>query len=445
MGSYRTTPTPPPMSLPPATEVLIVGAGPTGLTCALGLSKRGIPFVIIDAVAAGHNESRAVVVHSCTLETLGAIDESLAHTISADGIRSPTLTALDAKQRVLFRVQFDKLADRTKYPYCVLCPQHRVEKHLRQGLGRHEVYWGRRVVSLQEVHGRYEVVFDSGEVVAARYVVGADGNNSTIRTLAGIRLDHPFTKVPLDPISPKDALSFVVADVLFENPLPEALPKDALTLVLSDAGVIIPLPVPAEEGDEAGNPRRRIYFAVADIPPSKPDLHYLQGLLETRQANAPPAGGQPIPRITRVLDSGRFRTGLALAETYICSATSGTAHILLAGDAAHRHGPGGGQGMNLGICDAAALAEAIAEHHSAMACLTDSRKAAAREEIFSRYEQRRMAVAREVIFVAEEMAKVEKPAPGWAGWVRTNLLWLLLKIPAVNQMAAWRLSGMKYV
>nr|GAT54535.1 FAD/NAD(P)-binding domain-containing protein [Mycena chlorophos] len=433
------------MSLPPATEVLIVGAGPTGLTCALGLSKRGIPFVVIDAVAAGHNESRAVVVHSCTLETLGALDESLAQTISTDGIRSPTLTALDAKQPVLFRVQFDKLADRTKYPYCVLCPQHRVEKHLRQALIGHEVHWGRRVVSMQEVHDRYEVVFDSGEVITSRYVVGADGNNSTIRTLAGIRLLHPFTKVPLDPNSPKNVLSFVVADVLFENPLPEALPKDALTLIIGEAGVIIPLPVPAEEGDDAANPRRRIYFAVPDIPPSKPDVPYLQGLIEARQTHAPPAGGQPIPRITRVLDSGRFRTGLAPAETYVCSATSGTAHIVLAGDAAHRHGPGGGQGMNLGICDAAALAEAIAEHHGAMSCSTDSRKALEEGDIFSRYEQRRMAVAREVSFVAEEMAKVEKPEPGWAGWLRTNLLWLLLKIPAVNRMAAWRLSGMKYV
>jgi glycine/D-amino acid oxidase-like deaminating enzyme len=54
--------------LPSSTEVCIVGAGPSGLACALGLAARQIPFVIVDALEAGHNSSRAVLMQASALE-----------------------------------------------------------------------------------------------------------------------------------------------------------------------------------------------------------------------------------------------------------------------------------------------------------------------------------------------------------------------------------------
>jgi 2-polyprenyl-6-methoxyphenol hydroxylase-like FAD-dependent oxidoreductase len=56
------------LDLPSSTEVCIVGAGPSGLACALGLAARNIPFVIVDALEGGHNSSRAVLMQANALE-----------------------------------------------------------------------------------------------------------------------------------------------------------------------------------------------------------------------------------------------------------------------------------------------------------------------------------------------------------------------------------------
>ena len=65
-------------ALPTETEVVIVGAGPTGLACALGLATRNIPFVILDALAEGHTDSRATIMHPNALEVRPPLRSSTA-------------------------------------------------------------------------------------------------------------------------------------------------------------------------------------------------------------------------------------------------------------------------------------------------------------------------------------------------------------------------------
>src|SRR5215470_6833360 len=117
------------MTIPATTEILIVGAGPSGLALASELAGRSIPFVLVDRQAAGANTSRACVVHARTLEVLeplGVVPELLAR-----GIEVPMFRIRD-RDRALITVDFRHLPSR--YPYTLMLPQCETEAVQLRGL-----------------------------------------------------------------------------------------------------------------------------------------------------------------------------------------------------------------------------------------------------------------------------------------------------------------------
>ena len=112
-------------ALPASTDVVIVGAGPTGLTLANTLAARGISFVVLDQAAQGGNTSRAAVVHARTLEVLDQI--GVSDELCRRGIVVPRFTVRD-RDRVLLQVPFDGLP--TRYPYTLMIPQNVTEQVL---------------------------------------------------------------------------------------------------------------------------------------------------------------------------------------------------------------------------------------------------------------------------------------------------------------------------
>src|SRR5215475_2373704 len=96
-------------------EVLIVGAGPTGLTLATALAARGIRTTVVDRQVAGANTSRAAVVHARTLEVLEPI--GVADRLIGLGVHAPRFTIRD-RDRILALVRFDNLP--TRYPYTLM-------------------------------------------------------------------------------------------------------------------------------------------------------------------------------------------------------------------------------------------------------------------------------------------------------------------------------------
>src|SRR5512132_2537657 len=108
--------------LPATTDVVIVGAGPTGLALAGVLAREGISFVLIDRLAEGGNTSRAAVVHARTLEVLEELE--VTDRLRAAGIVVPTFTLRD-RDRVLVTLRFDVLPAR--YPYTLMVPQNVTE------------------------------------------------------------------------------------------------------------------------------------------------------------------------------------------------------------------------------------------------------------------------------------------------------------------------------
>lgn len=159
--------------LPNATDVLIVGAGPTGLALAAKLAIAGVEFVLVDRLPEGANTSRAAVVHARTLEVLeelGVTEELVRH-----GIKVSRFTVRD-RDRTLLTVRFDGLP--TRYPYTLMIPQHQTEAILLdrlRALGRGVFRPCRAVDFRQDAEGVEVTVAANGAPahrIRARYVVG---------------------------------------------------------------------------------------------------------------------------------------------------------------------------------------------------------------------------------------------------------------------------------
>ncbi|KAJ7645631.1 FAD/NAD(P)-binding domain-containing protein [Mycena polygramma] len=424
--------------LPSSTEVCIVGAGPSGLACAVGLAARRIPFVIVDALEAGHNSSRAVTMHANALEALEALDPRLSAALVDAGIQSKLFSIVDQHERPVVSLRFAAIAAYTKYAFILIISQHGAERCMRESMQRsgHSVHWRKRVTEVREVAAgaQYELGFESGEVLTARYVVAADGSRSFLRSYAGIRFLDPRTNKEAGPGDTH--MSFVVADVLFATPVPANIPKDYFQVMIGASGVIIAAPLRDASASDAEQTLFRLYLGVPPNPPRSPDAAYLQAILDT-QGPGSHSTLHPAPQITKVLNSARYRTRSALAERYVQRAGGG-AYILLVGDAAHKHSPAGGQGMNLGICDGCELAQAIDEHRRAEKTHSED------TGIMDAYSARRSAVARKVIDMTDGMAAVENGGTSWGAYFRACATWMLFKMPFVNGIMAWHVSGLAH-
>ncbi|KAJ6477141.1 FAD/NAD(P)-binding domain-containing protein [Mycena vitilis] len=426
-------------SLPSSTEVCIVGAGPSGLACAVGLAARNIPFVIVDALEVGHTSSRAVLIQASALEALGASDARLPEELITTGNLCKTCTIIDPCERELFSLRFEDIAPYTKYAFTLLIPQHMVERALRESVQRsgNSIHWRKRVTEVKEVAdgAQYELGFESGEVLTARYVVAADGSKSSMRSFAGIQFLDPHTNKEAVP-SHNDS-SFVVADVFLSTPVPASTPRDHPQIMVGGGGVLLTAPLRDPSCASADN-LFRLYLGVPGTPPRTPDAAYLQAILDARGPGSQ-SKQRTVPQIIKVLESSRYRTRSALADRFVHRANGG-AYILLVGDAAHKHGPAGGQGMNMGICDGCEIAEAIDEHRTA--ALAGKAHSSGDSSIMTAYCTRRRAIARKIIDMVDQMSKLENGAPGWGSSARATLLWMVFKMPFVNRMVAWNLSGL---
>src|SRR4249919_2595106 len=204
------------------TEVLVVGAGPVGLAVAASLAGHGHDVTVVDRQATGANTSRAAVVHARTLEMLERI--GVSKRLAGLGIQAPQFSIRDG-DRELVPVRFDRLP--TEYPYTLMVPQNITEQVL---LDRLEELGGsvhRPCVAngVTQTADGAEVTLESGETIEARYVVAADGMNSTIRDLVGLGYDGNGAL----------ALSFSLADVRVKD----GLPADQVVLFFSTPDMLV--------------------------------------------------------------------------------------------------------------------------------------------------------------------------------------------------------------
>lgn len=374
-------------------EVVIVGAGPTGLTLATALVARGIRTIVADRQAAGANTSRAAVVHARTLEVLESI--GVADQLVKLGIRATRFTIRD-RDSVLVPVRFDNLP--TRYPYTLMISQAVTEAVLLErliALGG-QVLWRCTITDVTQNDQTVTATLDDGTQLQARYLIGADGMHSTIRERVGI--EFPGGRY---------GESFSLADMRLSGDVP----SDEVILYFSPAGLLVLAPLP--------DGIHRI-VATADSAPEHPDMDYLQTLLDARG----PKRERVI--VKEVVWGSRFQIHHRVADTYRAG------RVLLAGDAAHVHSPAGGQGMNIGIQDAMALADAL---------LTTLTRGS--QPTLDAYGAARRPIALQVVALTDRLTRLATVSPGRRP-LRNTFLKLLACIPAFRRQLAWRLSGLVY-
>jgi 2-polyprenyl-6-methoxyphenol hydroxylase-like FAD-dependent oxidoreductase len=339
-------------------DVVVVGAGPTGLSLATELKRLGLSALVLDRLAEGANTSRAAVVHARTLEVLessGATSELLAR-----GLKVPTFCIRDG-DKVLLSISFDGLD--TKYPFALMCSQEQTEAILLRRLTSFggTVQRPCEVFTLTQVDGGVRVDFqEDGQVNTAtgEWAVGCDGSHSLVRKEAGI----PFEGSAYEE-------RFVLGDVEMEWPLS----RDEVSLFVSQKGLVVVAPLPEN--------RFRI-VATAQEASAEASISFLQTVLDER------GPGGKHSKILSCSWASKFHIEHRVAR----SLRSG--NILIAGDAAHVHSPAGGQGMNTGIQDAVSLAQALVQQKSGQ----DT-------GALDKWEAKRMEIARDVVSLTDKMTK----------------------------------------
>jgi 2-polyprenyl-6-methoxyphenol hydroxylase-like FAD-dependent oxidoreductase len=311
--------------LPARTDVLIVGAGPTGLALASSLTKLGVDHVLIDRNPQVQPGSKAALVQPQTLEYLDRL--GVARDLVAAGVKGQGFQVIDGN-RSLLRLRYDSLD--TPFPFLLFISQQATEEHLSAHLASlgGTVCRNHQLIFLQPDYPGVAaaIVAPDGTLhtVFARYLVGCDGAYSAVRA-------HFNIAFPGDDI---DQL-FALADVRFEHAAGEA--GDEGTLVLSPDGLIFIAPL-------SGGLTRIVAQVRAGTKALSADD--VSRLLATRRYRG---DGSPA-RITEVTASSTYHVQQRVAERLSAGP------VFLAGDAAHVHSPAGGQGMNTGIQDAANLA-----------------------------------------------------------------------------------------
>src|ERR1700754_3521585 len=305
-------------------DVIVVGAGPAGLTLACGLRAAGIDVRVLDRAAAPAVTSRALGLQPRgveVLDRLGALGDLPDHGLP---IRSVTIN-VDGRELASFPVGE---ATRLGGPRGLIMSQADIEGALRDrltALGA-DVEWGRGVAGLAPVPDGVTVRLDDGSEVEAAWVVGADGAHSVVRKAMGIGF-------PGVPIVERFLLADVHADIDLER-------GGATSWLRGDMALaVFPLP-----GEDLWRGMAPAPTGFGDEPAAEAIVDYLGARL------ADEADGT----IRSAEWTSSFRIHRRLADTYR------RGRILLAGDAAHIHSPLGGQGMNTGIGDAENLAWKLA-------------------------------------------------------------------------------------
>jgi 2-polyprenyl-6-methoxyphenol hydroxylase-like FAD-dependent oxidoreductase len=375
-------------------DVVVAGAGPTGLLLAGDLAAKGIGVTLVERRAEESNLTRAFAVHARTLEQLDA--RGLADPVVAGGNTVDRL-------RLFGRTSVDLRSLPSRFPFVLVTPQYHVERVLEDRASQvgARILRGVRVRDVDQDADGVTVGCEDADGVRsqlrASYVVGTDGHRSAVRDALG--LDFPGTSV---------VRSVMLADVRMSDP-----PPGLLTFNANRQGFFFVVPF----GDG--------WFRVIARDPARelPD-------------DAPVTMGDVVGVAERVVGTdfgmhdprwmSRFHSDERQVRRYRVG------RVFLAGDAAHVHSPAGGMGMNTGLQDAANLSWKLA---AVVAGRADDR-------LLDSYHDERHPVGKMVLRTSGGLIRAALLRRGPARAARDTAAAVAFRFPPVAHRLGRRISGL---
>ena len=364
------------------TEILIVGAGPTGLSLACQLIRYGIDFVILDKKEGVTPYSKAIGVHARTLEIYEQMD--LARSAVEQGTIAGKARLLVAGE-VRGEIDFSEIGKGfSAYPFVLLLEQSKNEKLLYEYLQTHgkEVDWNTELESFEQtdsgVTARVKTANGDTQTITAKYLAGCDGPRSVVRHSLGLEFGgSTFERM------------FYVADAQVDW----EFTHDALHICLAKESFAVFFPLKGEK-------RYRIVGVFPEeFAKAEGDVLYEEIEARVRQ----------LAQFELDIHDVEWFSTYKVHTRHAARFSAG--RCFLAGDAAHIHSPAGAQGMNTGIQDAYNLAWklALVMH------------AAAGEGLLDTYNEERLENAKNLLRTTDRMFQIVASDEWWLSLLRTNV------------------------
>jgi 3-(3-hydroxy-phenyl)propionate hydroxylase len=336
-------------------RVIIVGAGPVGLSAALALTNRGIPTVLLAAEPELVMELRGSTFHPPTLDLLDEF--ALVPRMIEVGLKAPTWQFRDRETGPVATFDLSLLTGDTNHPYRVQCEQWKLMRFLEERLRQADadIRFGHEVTAVRQDDDGVTITANtlSGPVeVTGRYVIAADGARSAVRRSLGVEFEG-FTYAELFLIASTDfPFENTLTDIAYVNYIADPLEWLVLLRVPGLWRVLVPAPENSDREKLLSDQNLQAMLQRV-VPRSDPYKIAHRSIYHVHQ------------RVAKSFRHGR---------------------VLLAGDAAHVNNPLGGMGMNGGIQDAFNLADKL----KAIWAGADNR-------LLDRYDRQRRTVAIEAV------------------------------------------------
>ncbi|MFF8379488.1 FAD-dependent monooxygenase [Streptomyces sp. NPDC015661] len=362
------------MSTDKNTDVVIVGAGPTGLVLAIDLARRGVRALLVEKADRLFPGSRGKGIQPRSQEVLD--DLGVLPAIRAAGSPYPQMLGWEGAERQGAWDMMERSEPTEQVPYAevLLIPQSRTQDVLYERLVElgGDVLFGTALTGLRQSEEGVEAELSTGETVRASYLVASDGGRSTVRKALGIGM----TGETVDPRPMLVADVRLSPDTIVDRDNWHIWPKapgGGVALCPLPGGDLFQLIAAFE--DEA---------AVVDTTPEA-----VRALVAAR---TPLAGAE----VVEVVWASDFRARAAMADRFR------DGRVFLAGDAAHVHSPAGGQGLNTSIQDAYNLGWKLGQvlRHGAPAALLES------------YEAERQPIAADVLGISTRIHRASSEGEG---------------------------------
>ncbi|MGB7128044.1 MAG: FAD-dependent monooxygenase [Candidatus Rhabdochlamydia sp.] len=395
-------------------EVLVIGAGPTGMMMAAEAARYGLSCRIIDKGGSYADRSRAIGVQARTMEIFGHL--KIAQDFLAQGIQIQAADPISHFRR-LAQIPLSTL--RSPYPFVLSLEQAKTEEIL----ARYAATLGVRIekgiecVQLMQSAQEVEVVLqhrESGkeEKVKASWVIGCDGAHSQVRKQLGLIFEGKAFA---------DIFSLADVHILWDYP------HNELSIFLNAKGFLAAIPLPEPNRyrlifqllrcrNLLKDHKNLPYGQVSKELVKEPNLQEIENLLQEY-------AGQNI-HLTNPIWMANFHINSRMTNTYQ------KGRVFLAGDAAHIHSPIGAQGMNTGLQDVFNLAWKLALVH----------KNKASSELLKTYDLERHRVGKTILKTTEYasyMATMHNPI---AIWLRNHIISFLNRFSFIRKSLAKRVS-----